>query len=67
MTENSTGNDQLLKKKDAAFYLGVTSRSVENMMRRGLPYLKLSCRATRFRRSDLDGWLEAQCKVVKMG
>jgi len=67
MDDKNTGNDQLFKKKDTAFYLGVTTRSVENMMRRGLPHLKLSSRATRFRRADLDAWLEEQCKVVKMG
>jgi hypothetical protein len=40
-----------------ASYIKQSTRSVEHLMRRGLPHIKLSQRATRFRRSDIDQWL----------
>jgi len=54
---------KLLNKKETASFLRVSARTVENLMRRGLPYIKLSARATRFRMSDLQGWLTTRCKV----
>jgi hypothetical protein len=59
--------EALQKKTDIAKYMQQTPRSVEKMMARGLPFFRLSARATRFRISDVQKWLTENCKVVRIG
>ncbi len=61
-TNNEAGS--LMDKKSLAGYLRCTTRTVEERMRRGLPYLKLTARCVRFRLADVDAWLDSQ-RVVK--
>lgn len=58
--------EKLLDKEEMAFYLGVTKRTVEIKMSQGLPHIKLSARATRFRLADVQAWLDGK-KVVRIG
>jgi len=60
-------DEQLLTKKELAAFIHQTPRAVENLMRRGLPHLKLSSRATRFRLQDVQTYLDERCKVVRTG
>jgi excisionase family DNA binding protein len=53
----STIGDRLWTKSEAAEYLRVTQRTIENWMARGLPHLKLGTRRTRFRKEDIDTFL----------
>jgi excisionase family DNA binding protein len=53
--------DNLLKTEDAASYLGV-SPSLLNKLRLtggGPQFVRLAGRAIRYRRADLDAWIEA--------
>ncbi len=47
-------------KKQLAARLGVSSRTINNLMDRGLPYLKLTPKLVRFPRAATDEWLAAQ-------
>ncbi|MEO1242503.1 MAG: helix-turn-helix domain-containing protein [Pseudomonadota bacterium] len=51
----------LLTEREAAQYLGVSPRTLSNWRVRsndGPRYHKLSSRAVRYRRADLEDWLE---------
>lgn len=54
----------IVTKKELATRLKLTPRSVENLMLRGLPHLKLSKRCTRFKLEDVDAWLNQKCGVA---
>jgi len=59
--------EALQTKIDIAEFIKQTPRSVEKMMSRGLPYIRLSARATRFRISDVQKWLTENCQVTRIG
>ena len=44
-------------KQELAARLGVSTRTIENMMARGLPYLALSHKLKRFPRAAVNDWL----------
>ena len=44
-------------KKELAARLGVSVRTVDNLLTRGLPHIKLSRRLIRFPRAATDAWL----------
>jgi excisionase family DNA binding protein len=58
-TERPDVLDQLIDKKEACRFLGVTVRTLEAWMRRGLPYYKIH-RVVRFRRRAIMEYLEAK-------
>jgi hypothetical protein len=47
-------------KQDAADYTSQTTRNIERMMRLGMPFIRITKRASRFRRSDIDAWLRTR-------
>jgi excisionase family DNA binding protein len=47
-------------KKQLAARLGVSTRTIDNLMTRGLPYLALTGKLRRFPRSIVDAWLRQQ-------
>lgn len=52
-------------KKDVAEFLGISVRSVENMMTESqLPFYRLGTRRVRFRLADVLEWMEEKNKVV---
>jgi excisionase family DNA binding protein len=52
-------------KKELAARLGVSIRTVDNLLTRGLPHLKLTRKLTRFPRIAVDEWLaERQVRRV---
>jgi excisionase family DNA binding protein len=54
----------MLVKKDVAKFLGVTIRTVENLMaRKNLPHYRLSRRKVLFRQQDVVQWLEERFKM----
>lgn len=62
MTENTTTTNAaapfLLTPEQAADYLQITTRTLRNLVTRGLiPQTKLTGKLVRYRRSDLDGSL----------
>lgn len=59
MTLNSTDAIHLFKEKQAAEYLNFTQRALQNWrVRGGGPnFVKVSARAIRYRRCDLDQWM----------
>lgn len=44
-------------KKELAARLGVSVRTIDNLLARGLPHLKLTRKLTRFPRAAVDEWL----------
>jgi excisionase family DNA binding protein len=57
--------EKLLTKDEAAEFLGLTVRTIENHMKAGLiPYYKLS-RTVRFNRADVLAHLNDNCRVIR--
>ena len=44
-------------KRQLAARLGVSIRTIDNLLTRGLPHVKLTRKLIRFPRSAVDGWL----------
>lgn len=53
-------NKELMDRTDAAEYLGVTKDTLAQMASRGIGprFAKLSGRLVRYRRADIDAWIE---------
>lgn len=51
-------SDRLLNKAELAAFCGVRTRTIENWMKRGLPYYKIT-RPVRFRLTDVMAFLDA--------
>lgn len=50
----------LLTREQAAAYLGLSPQTLSNWAstgRGGIPYVRVSARAVRYRQGDLDAWL----------
>ena len=61
-----TGAD-LLTEAEAALILSVEPRTLRLWRNtRGLPHLKITNKVVRYRRGDLDGWLD-RCRVQMRG
>ncbi len=52
-------------KRELAARLGVSTRTIDNLLTRGLPHVKLTRKLTRFPRAAVDEWLSA--KEVRRG
>ena len=54
----------LLTTKEAAYFLGVTTRYLENRrcVGGGPQYVHISARMIRYRRADLDRWIQERIK-----
>jgi len=58
MTGPGNADDRLLTAREAAHYLGYAEGTVRNKAAAGeIPFVKLGT-ALRFRRSELDAWIE---------
>ena len=57
--------DSLVRQEEAAMILAVTPRCLENWRHRGggPNYVKYSARCIRYRRSDLNEWIEARVRT----
>lgn len=56
----SVPSTPLLTREQAAAYLGLSPQTLSNWAstgRGGIPYVRVSARAVRYRQSDLDRWL----------
>lgn len=55
------GPQPLLTTREAAMVLGISQRTLEDWHhhRRGPPYIRVSRTMVRYRRSDLDRWIES--------
>lgn len=47
-------------KSELARRLGVSTRTICNLMARGLPYIRLTGKLVRFPRVAVDGWMNSQ-------
>lgn len=57
--------DKLLLKQEAADFLRITPRCLEEWMAQGIiPFYKLGKRAVRFKQSDMEAHLEANFKIT---
>ncbi|MGA2363424.1 MAG: helix-turn-helix domain-containing protein [Candidatus Aminicenantales bacterium] len=64
MCYNARMGSEYLSKKDLMAYLRVSKGTVENLMREGLPHVKLKRRVL-FRLDLVDKWLEARMVRAK--
>ena len=66
-SRSSSDNSTLLNVNEAAALLGISPGSLYHWIseRRGIPVVRLSARCIRFRRLDLEAWIER--KVVRDG
>ena len=65
--EHSPNPAQLLTEAEAAEILSVEPRTLRLWRNtRGLPHLKITNKVVRYRRGDLDGWLD-RCRVQMRG
>ena len=57
--------DRLLNEREAAAYLGYTTRALQNWrLRGGGPvYVRVSERSIRYRRCDLTAWVEGKLRT----
>lgn len=56
---------ELLNDEQAASLLGVEPRTLRLWRRtRALPFIKITSKIIRYRRTDLDGWLESNRVVI---
>jgi len=64
-----SADDRLLPPREAAEYLGVGLIALRDWRYRriGPPYIRLGHRTVRYRKSDLDAWLERQRVVMGSG
>jgi excisionase family DNA binding protein len=58
--QRDQGEEQLLTPQQAAKYLNISVRTLAEWRRRGIgpPSIKLPSGARRYRRADLDRWIE---------
>lgn len=60
MTTDNANRDGLMRIEEAAEYLGFAKQTLRNWVSDGrIPYVKIG-RSVRFRRSELDEWVEEQ-------
>ncbi len=65
-SDYATG-DQLLLATEIMALLRITRRTLNNYMLEGLPHLKLTQRALRFRLPDVTAWIESRKSLVEGG
>ena len=64
-SDETASSGPLMKIEAAAAYLGYTVGTLYNKVAAGeVPHIRLG-RAIRFRRSDLDAWIDEQAAVVE--
>jgi hypothetical protein len=56
--------EELLTKKEVAEKIQQTPRTIEHLMARGLPFIKLGKKCVRFRPSDVAAFLEKHTRKV---
>lgn len=59
-TVNRANPKDYESKKELAARLGVSVRTIDNLLTRGLPHIKLTRKLTRFPRAAVDEWLVAR-------
>ena len=64
-TQAASVDSDILDHLQAASYLHITERTLRLWRsRRALPHLKITSRIVRYRRADLDSWLETHRTVI---
>jgi len=68
MISTNTAEEQILTDETAAALLAVEPRTVrEWRARRGLPFIRISAKVIRIRRSDLDKWMDKRQVATMRG
>lgn len=62
-----TGSIKFGAKQDVANMLGICRRSVDNLMARGLPHLKLGVRKVRFDLAEVADWAKRTYGQKRIG
>ncbi|NBR87503.1 MAG: DNA-binding protein [Proteobacteria bacterium] len=65
--ESPTGNFKFGDKQDVAAMLGLCRRSVDNLLERGLPHLKLGRRRIRFDLEEVRLWAKREFGTARTG
>jgi hypothetical protein len=46
---------------------GLSRRTIDNWLQRGMPHLKLGARRVRFDLCEIEAWLQRECRTVRYG
>lgn len=65
--EFATGSPKFADKRAVAAMVGCCVRSVDNLMVRGCPYLKLGRRKIRFDLDEVRNWLKREYGTSRIG
>lgn len=67
LAATSANASPYVDKKALAARLGLSRRTIDNWMQRGLPHLKLGPRSVRFDLRDVESWIQRTCRTVRYG
>jgi len=65
---NKSAGGELLTDETAGEYLGIEPRTVRSFrLSKGLPFLRVTAKTIRIRKTDLDRWLDRQKTSITRG
>lgn len=68
MNKNASASDnknEILNERQVVDLLGVQPRALRRFRKElGLPYIKISSKVLRFKKSDIDAWLDKHRQVI---
>ena len=65
--DETTRQFKFVSKKEVALMLGLHSRSISNLMQRGLPHLKIGLRVCRFDPDEVAAWMRKEFHTARIG
>jgi predicted DNA-binding transcriptional regulator AlpA len=66
-TEQNQTQADITDKRGIAGDYGFSVRTVDNLIARGMPHLKIGKRRCRFSRAEIRAWMSEQFRVVRHG
>ena len=58
---------KFVSKKEIALMVGLHPRSIDNLMQRGLPHLKIGLRVCRFDPDEVAAWMRKEFHTARIG
>lgn len=65
--ESSAPTSPYIDKDALARHLGLSRRTIDNWLQRGMPHLKRGARRVRFDLREIEAWLHRECRTVRYG
>ena len=58
MVHKNPSEREYLDKKQLADYFGMSERTINHFLKRGIPHFRVGRKALRFKRAEADAWFE---------